>query len=349
MATIKDVAAQAHVSTATVSYVLNGTGAVTAATRRRVLEAVAALDYQPNHAARSMRTRSRTLGLILPPGPNGLADPALAELVAGLSSGAAAADHYLLLAPSSAQLEQELGAQLVRSGRVDGLILLDLRVDDERVVSLTSAGVPCVAAGCPLPSCPCPSVGLDYSGGATAATRHLVALGHQRVALIALPSDFADSEPFVQGFANALAAAGLHVDPALVIEANNTHADGVAATQELLTNPDPPSAILAASDTLAFGALHALHDAGVHVGRTMALVGCGDLPLAAHAHPPLTTLRTPRHALGVALAQRLIARIEQRELPPSPLLGLKLMVRHSTLGGYGGKPGLPPYPRLHEG
>jgi LacI family transcriptional regulator len=330
VATIKDVAERAKVSTATVSYVLNGTGTVTAATRHRVLEAVAALKYQPNHAARSLRTRSRTLGLVLPPGPAGLADPALAELVAGLCEGAAAAGHYLLLADSGFRLEEELGAELAQTGRVDGLVLLDLRVEDERAALLVAAGVPCVASGTPAPGQPCPAVGLDLVRGAAEATRHLLTLGHRRIAMIALPSDLVDSEPFYQGFAATLEATGHEADPALVIEAGATQEDGVAAMQELLARPEPPTAVVAASDALAFGAMHALRDAGLEVGRDVALVGCGDLPLAAHTHPPLTTLRTPRRALGTALARRLIALVERRNLPPTPPFGLNLIVRRST-------------------
>lgn len=330
MATIKDVAAQAQVSTATVSYVLNGTGTVTLATRQRVLEAVAALNYQPNYAARSLRTRSRTLGLVLPPGPTGMADPALAELVAGLSQGAAAAAHYLLLAASGNHAEHDLGADLARTGRVDGLVLLDPRVEDERAAQLVAAGVLCVAAGTPALELACPALGFDLAGGAAEATRHLLALGHQRIAMIALPSDLTDSEPFYQGFAAALEAAGHAVDPALVIEAGTTQDDGMAAMQELLACPEPPTAVVAASDALAFGAMHALRDAGREVGRELALVGCGDLPLAAHTHPPLTTLRTPRRALGIALARHLIALIERRSPPASLPFKLNLIVRRST-------------------
>ncbi|NTU85176.1 MAG: LacI family transcriptional regulator, partial [Chloroflexales bacterium] len=149
MATMKDVAERARVSTATVSYVLNGTGTVTAETRQRVLSAVAELNYRPNHAARSLRTRARTLGLVLPPGPAGLDDPALAELVAGITEAAATHGYYLLLAPCGAQPEHELGEALAHTGRVDGLVLLDLRADDERAAYLCAAGVPCVGAGSP--------------------------------------------------------------------------------------------------------------------------------------------------------------------------------------------------------
>jgi LacI family transcriptional regulator len=330
VATIKDVAAQAQVSTATVSYVLNGTGVVTPATRQRVLAAVAALNYQPHHAARSLRTRSRTLGLVLPPGPAGMADPALAELVAGLSEGAAATGHYLLLASSGNYAEQDLGTDLARTGRVDGLVLLDPRIEDERAAQLARAGVLCVAAGTPVPELACPALGFDLACGAAEATRHLLALGHQRIAMIALPSDLTDSEPFYQGFAVTLAAAGHTLDPALVIESGTTQEDGMAAMQELLACPEPPTAVVAASDALAFGAMHALRDAGREVGRDIALVGCGDLPLAAHTHPPLTTLRTPRRALGIALARHLIALIERRTPPAPPPLSLNLIVRRSA-------------------
>ncbi len=332
MATIKDVAGRAGVSTATVSYVLNGTGTVTAATRLRVMEAVGALSYQPNHAARSMRTRSRTLGLVLPDYAAGLADPALAELVAGLSEGAAAAGSYLLLASAAeGQLEQELGAQLAGTGRVDGLVLLDLRVDDERAHVLAAAGVPCIGAGTAVEGLGCPTVGFDLVRGAGDATRHLLALGHRRLGMIALPSDMADSEPFYSGFVGALEAAGVQADPALVVEAGTSEDDGIAAMQELLSAPEPPSAVLAASDALAFGAMHALRDAGLGAGRDLALVGCGDLPLAAHTHPPLTTLRAPRRALGIELARRLVALVEGRPHPQAhATLALQLIVRRSS-------------------
>ncbi len=331
MATIKDVARQAHVSTATVSYVLNGTGTVTAETRRRVLEAVASLNYRPNYAARSMRSRARTLGLVLPNGAAGLGDPALAELVAGIVEAAASDGYCLLLAASDERTEHEYGADLAHTGRVDGLLLLNLQQQDERAAYLCAAGVPCVGAGVPVPAQAYPSVGLDLTHAATEATRHLLSLGCRQIAMISLPSGLADSEPFYQGFATSLAAAGMPGDPSMVIEAGLSHDAGIAAMQELLARPEPPDAILAASDTLAFGAMHALREAGIAIGTQMALVGCGDLPLAAHTHPPLTTLRAPRHAHGAALAHRLIALIEQRPTTPEMLIRLQLIIRHSTV------------------
>ncbi len=331
MATIKDVASRAGVSTATVSYVLNGTGTVTAETRRRVMEAAAALDYQPNHAARSLRTRSHTIGLVLPALADRLADPALAEIVAGLAKAAAARGYYLLLASLGPDEQaQVLEVQLARSGRVDGLVLLDTRADDGRVGALWAAGVAAVYAGPELPELDGPHVALDLVGGARSAVQHLLALGHRRVALIALPSDLADSEPFYQGYVEALEAAMIEADPTLIVEAGASQDDGFAAMQELLGRPEAPTAVLAASDALAFGAMHALRDAGRDVGRDVSLVGCGDVPLAAHTHPPLTTLRVPRQALGRELAHRVIGLVEGGEGAATPPLPLQLIVRRST-------------------
>lgn len=331
MATIKQVAERAGVSTATVSYVLNGTGSVTAATRRRVLEAVEALSYQPNHAARSLRTRSRTLGLVLPVSAAGLGDPALAELVAGAAECAAGRGYYLLLASvASGQQEDELETRLAASGRVDGIVLLDVRTDDERPARLAAAGVPFVGAGASGRAGEARLVGFDMYHGAADATRHLLALGHRRIGMIALPSDRLDSEPFYQGFADALGAVGLEPDPALIVEAGTAEDDGIAAMQELLAAPERPSAVIAASDALAFGAMHALRDAGLEAGRELSIVGCGDLPLAAHSHPPLTTLRAPRRALGAELARRLVALVEREPLPEPTTLALQLIVRRST-------------------
>lgn len=341
MATIKEVAERANVSTATVSYVLNGTGSVTAATRQRVLAAVAELNYQPNYAARSMRRRSHTLGLVLPALSARLADPLLAELLAGLSEATAARGYYVLLATAGEeQPEHVLAEQLVRSGRVDGVVLLDVRIHDDRIRYLHVQGVPLVCAGPPPEGLDCPYVTVDGRAGAVLAMQHLLGLGHRRIGLIVLPSELATSDPHAQGYVDALAAAGLEFDPTLVVEAGRTQEDGMTAMQELLSIPQSPTAVLACSDELAFGAMHALYDAGLEVGRDVSLVGFDDVPMAAHTRPPLTTLRYPRHELGVHLARLLIGviaghKLEQRSIT----LAMRLIVRKSTcrapVGRYG--------------
>lgn len=330
-ATIKQVAALADVSTATVSYVLNGTGTVTEATRQRVMDVVARLNYQPSHAARSMRGRSYTLGLTLPALPGRLADPALAELLSGLSDAAALRGYYLLLATAGAESEAELCMNLAHTGRVDGLLLLDMQVDDERARALCAANIPHACAG-PVPAgCNSPFVLVDGRAGAETALRHLLGLGHRRVGLIQLPSELAESEPRYLGYADALAAAGLAIDPALIVEAGRGEEDGYQAIGELLGAPQPPTAVLACSDELAFGAMHAIYDAGLEVGRDVSLVGFDDVPLAARTHPPLTALRQPRRAVGEHLAALLADAIEHRaNAAKSATLSARLVVRRST-------------------
>ena len=332
VATIKDVAALAQVSTATVSYVLNGTGSVTEPTRKRVLEAVATLNYQPNYAARSLRSRSRTIGLVQSALSARLTDPILSELLAGITELAAKRGYYTLLAAADeAQSEQVLAEQLVRTGRIDGLVLFEPTVDDERFAYLLERQVPIVCAGLPPQGLPCPFAVAEQSAGAERGVQHLVSLGHRQIALIALPAELTASEPIYEGYRAGLAAAGLSDTPELVIEAGLEERDGHAAMQELLSLPEPPSAILAASDTLAFGAMAALREAGLVVGRDCAVVGMGDLPMAAFSNPPLTTLRVPRRALGQMLAQLLIDTIEQKTLAQSGIaLDMQLIVRRSA-------------------
>ena len=330
--TIKQVAKLADVSTATVSYVLNGTGSVTETTRQRVLAAMAELNYRPRHAARSMRGRSHTLGLVLQGLPGRLADPTLAELLAGLSDAAALRGYYLLLAPGSAdETEAEVCLNLARTGRVDGLLLLDMHVDDERARVLCEAGIPHVCAG-PVPDgCANPFVAVDGCAAAKIAVKHLLDQGHRRIGLIQLPSELAESEPRYLGYAEALTTAGCAIDPMLIVEAGRSEEDGYQAMSELLGIPDPPSAVLACSDELAFGAMHALYDAGLEVGRDVSLVGFDDVPLAAHMYPPLTTLRQPRRAVGEQLAALLVNAVEQgTHTPRNVTLGARLVVRRST-------------------
>ena len=329
-ATIKQVAKQAGVSAATVSYVLNGTGTVTEATRQRVLDAVAALEYQPSFAARSLRGRSYTLGLALPAMPGRLADPALAEVLAGLVDAATARGYQLLLAaPDGERSGAELCLSLARTARVDGLVLLDMLVDDERAAALREIGFPHVCAG-PAPA-GSSSVEVDGAAAAAIAVRHLLALGHHQIGLIQLPSDLAESEPRYDGYVSALAEAAIEADPQLTVEGGRREEDGYQAMQELLSLPERPTAVLACSDELAIGAMHALYDAGLEIGRNLSLVGFDDTPLAAHTHPALTALRQPRQAIGEQLAALLIEAIEHKGvLPRRVLLQARLVVRKST-------------------
>jgi DNA-binding LacI/PurR family transcriptional regulator len=327
MATIKEVAQHANVSIATVSYVLNGTGSVSPAKRQAVLEAVSALNYRPSYRGRALQARrSTTLGLVLPASQR-VADPSFGALLAGLTEGAASADYHVLLVASSAkQSEAEMYAPLYRSGRVDGIVIVDLQTDDTRTAAAYEAGVPFVCAGQP----PDKSlfVGLDGVAGMLEAMAHLIVRGHERIGLLQPPLEQMLAAEQEAGYREALDEAGIGFDPMLIVEGGATEAEGYAATEEWLAQKERPSAIVAGTAALAFGALHAAHDSGFRVGRDLALISFEDTPAAAHTAPPLTALRQPMHRWGQLLAHTIITLING-ERPQQTLLQPQLIVRRS--------------------
>ena len=326
MVTIKQVAAHAGVSTATVSYVLNGQGSIPAETQRRVWEAVAALEYQPRHAARSMRGRSHTLGVSIAHGYDRLADPAAAEILAGMADAASQRGVSLLLIPRTD--DPAAGCvRVARSGQVDGVVVFDPEHGDGRVDALTQAGIPQVCVG---------QVGAlwvthDVARGMTLAVQHLVEYGHRSIALIAPDPELVSSDWYLESYEAALAAHGLTIPEGGVLAGGRREADGEAAMAELLTLEERPTAVIAASDELAYGAMRAIRDAGLRVGADVSIIGCDDLPPAAYMQPALTTIRQPRYDIGVAAITLLDAVVQHK--PPSQthlVLAPSLRVRAST-------------------
>jgi len=327
MATIKEVAQRANVSIATVSYVLNGTGSVSSAKRQAVLEAISALNYRPSYRGRALQAkRSMTIGLVLPASQR-VADPSFGALLAGLTEGAASAEyHVLLVADSTKQPEADLYAPLYSSGRVDGLVIVDLRADDTRTTAAHNAGVPFVCAGRPPDNSP--FIGLDGIAGMLEAMAHLIVRGHERIGLLQPPLEQMMAAEQEAGYREALDEAGIVFDPMLVVEGGASEAEGYAATVEWLSQEQRPSAIVAGTAALAFGAMHAVHDGGYQIGRDIALISFEDTPAAAHTAPPLTALRQPMHRWGQLLAHNLIALING-ERPQQNLLQPQLIVRRS--------------------
>lgn len=326
MVTIKQVAAHAGVSTATVSYVLNGQGSIPAETQRRVWEAVAALEYQPRHAARSMRGRSHTLGVSIAHGYDRLADPAAAEILAGMADAASQRGVSLLLIPRTD--DPAAGCvRVARSGQVDGVVVFDPEHGDGRVDALTQAGIPQVCVG---------QVGAlwvthDVARGMTLAVQHLVEYGHRSIALIAPDPELVSSDWYLESYEAALAAHGLTIPEGGVLAGGRREADGEAAMAELLTLEERPTAVIAASDELAYGAMRAIRDAGLRVGADVSIIGFDDLPPAAYMQPALTTIRQPRYDIGVAAITLLDAVVQHK--PPSQthlVLAPSLRVRAST-------------------
>lgn len=328
--TSADVAARAGVSRTTVSFVLNDRDvSISRATRERVLEAARQLDYHPHAPARQLAGgRSQTVGLVLRQSPEQVAgDALLAETLRGLTSAARAGGFRVIVEA----LEPGNGpyADLLRSGRADGVVVSGPRVDDGDLLQIVGEGFPVVLQGS-LPGLDAPSVDVDNRAGAKGAVEHLLALGHRRIGCITnAPLAYTAARERLDGYRAALREAGIEPDPAWVAEGAFDAASGHRAMKELLGRTEL-DAVFAASDVVALGAIGALRAAHKRIPEDVSIVGFDDIPLAAFFDPPLTTVRLPAYELGQAVGTALLNRISRATIPSRTLLPTELVVRAST-------------------
>jgi DNA-binding LacI/PurR family transcriptional regulator len=330
-ATSADVAARAGVSRTAVSFVLNARtdAGISPGTWRRIEDAARELGYHPHGAARALAGgASLTIGLVLRQSAEQVAaDALLAETLWGIASEARTGGYRVLLEP----LPPDGGrySDLLLSERVDGLIVSGPRDDDEELAALVADGFPIILQGS-LPNVPAPSVDIDNRAGARAAVEHLLGLGHRRIGCIThAPLPYTAAAERLEGYCDALAAAGIEYDPRLVVEGAFDAASGHAAMTELLGRARP-TAVFAANDVVAIGALRGLRDVGLRTPADVSVVGFDDIPIAAHVDPPLTTVRLPAGALGETAGRLLVDRINGRPVPARTLLPTQLIIRDST-------------------
>ena len=325
-ATIKDVAAAADVSIKTVSRVLNNERYVGAATRERVQAAVAALNFRPSLAARSLAgRRSYQVALVCDnPSPH-----YLFEITAG-ARARLEADGVRLIAQAydrhSPRLMEDLVA-LVDVTHVDGVILTPPITDNAGVrAALEQRGVRVVLVS-PGETGAGPSVRIDNAKAAAVMTRHLLALGHRRIGFVGGHPDYAASAQRAGGHRAALAAAGIEADAALFVEGRYDFPSGARAGAALLQLAELPTAIFAASDEMAAGVLTAAHARGLRLPEDLSVTGFGDDALAGYVWPPLTTIRQPTRDLGWQAADLLLTGLDERRE-----VAFELVERGSTVG-----------------
>jgi LacI family transcriptional regulator len=326
--TIYDVARLAGVSTATVSRALNDTGQVAEPKRAAIEAAVEQLGYRPNTIARSLVTRAtQTIALLLPD----ITNPFYAELVTGIQALTLERDYTMLLCTTDFDPEQEERyLHLLRAKHVDGALVDGLVLPPERIARFVEDGFPIVCLDRDVNSPAVPLVQVDNRMGARMATEHLLALGHRRIAhIMGAPARI--SEERLLGYERALAAAGVSPDPALVALGAFTETGGHDAMRALLAGASELTAVFAANDLSAIGAMHAIVASGRSVPGDVSLVGFDDLRLASFTSPPLTSVRQPageiaRHATELLLG--MIAGTRPRTL--HHLFVPELIVRAST-------------------
>jgi LacI family transcriptional regulator len=328
MSTIREVAGRARVSPTTVSHVLNATRFVSDEIRTRVLQAMAELAYRPNAVARSLRRgRTHTLGLVLPDSAN----PYFAELGRAIETAAFSRAHSVILCNTEGDLRRERAyLDLLAKGQVDGLLLVPAGDHGDGLRGLLRRGPPVVLVDRAVADEPVDAVLSDKRGGAYLATRHLLALGHRRVGCIGGPSGLAVTGQRLQGYRDALRETGLPVDEGLVRRGDYHPGSGRAAARELLEAPDPPTAIFAGNDLMAFGVLRAAAELGRRVPADLALVGFDDIELASYTSPPLTTVTQSAAEVGRAAVELLLERLADPARPPvRRTLPTRLVVRAS--------------------
>lgn len=330
-----DVAQAAGVSRATVSVVLNNLPgiAISKATRQRVLEAAKQLNYSPNSAGRKLASgKSNTIGLVLSQSPEQVyADAFLTRVMFGIEQAAIKHGYHVLL--KQVDPADPVGYHhLISENHVDGIILSGPRQDDSELLRLAQEGVRIILLG-QMPNSPIPFVDIDATRSAEQAVRHLVLLGHQRIAIITNANlSYTSAQQRLLGYQNALTKAGLEPDEAYVREGNYTPGSGLSAMNELLALPTPPTAVFVASDVVALGAMLAVKNAGLRIPQDVAFVGFDDIALAEYYDPPLTTVRLPGYKLGLMACERLLHLLKWGKLDqPGYLFETDLVVRSSSI------------------
>jgi LacI family transcriptional regulator len=308
-ATIKDVAKRAGVSTATVSRVFNHSGLVDDETERRVVQVAKQLHYTPNLAGRSLSTRkSNAIGLLLPD----LYGEFFSEIIRGVDETAQRNKYHLLVSSSHNEREEIEAALQMTRGRVDGVIVMSPDIDAQALNENIPATLPVVLLNCYVNGGEFDSINLDNFGGAYEMTKHLLEHGHKDIAMITGPEKNYDGAERLRGYRSALLQNGVRHDAALEVQGSFSESSGYDAVRKLLGGPSRPTAIFAANDTTAIGALSALQEAGIGVPQEVALAGFDDIPIARYVRPSLTTVRVNIHDLGAYATDRIIHAIDEK-------------------------------------
>ncbi len=301
-------------------------------TRRRVLDAVDELDYLPNEIARSLAGQStRSVGLITPT----LANPVWAEVTMGVTDVLREASYLLLVCDVEDLADQELKyAEMLVAKRVDGVVLVPTADTEAAVAILQRGGVAVVVVEQEVATVPCVVVDAEATG--RMVTDHLLSLGHTRIGFLREHRTSLDSWKRLTGYENALSAAGVALDPDLVVDApasvdGGIVAGGIDAARRLLDAQSRPTAVFAHNDLMAIAVIHEARRRGWEVPDDLSVVGVDDVEAGRYLDPPLTTLPFPKRELGRVAARKLLD-LMQGTTPEmlTTLLPPELIIRGST-------------------
>lgn len=329
MANIQQVAKQAGVSVATVSRVLNGKDKVSTKTKLKVEEAIQYLNYEPSMLGRNLRNSESRIVLILIPS---ISNPFYFEVIKGIENMALSQNYSILLCETDSKPEkEEIYFDLVRKKMADGIISMDPAVNVEILKELAEnyAIIQCSEYGGGIGI---PYVTIDSEEASYHAVKHLIQIGHRKIALMNSDEKFLYARERRMGYERALQEHGIPLDGEYIFYTQELGFEqGQQTMKKILQLQDRPTAVFAVSDLLAIGALKEINAAGLHVPGDMAVVGFDKIDFSNMTNPALTTVAQPMYKMGTVAARMLIEKIQGKTVD-SVVLGHELVIRESTTG-----------------
>lgn len=340
MPTMKDVAREAGVSLGTVSNVFNGLSTVSQKNRKKVLDAVEKLKFIPNTAARSLKTNSsKSFGLSIP----SIGNPFYPELARGVEDAANASGYSVFLCNNDRELSKEKSyIRALLEKNVDGIILVKPKITKEEMAGIREK---CSVVVLDVDSALHKRedvINVDNFNGVIGAMELLYAHQHRRIAFIAGNLESKSSLDRLDAYTHFLEQKNLPMDPSLIKSGDFDWQSGYRAALEALRAPNPPTAIFAANDLMAIGAMKAIREMRLHIPEDISVIGFDDIDMAALCTPQLTTVRQPKYELGLRSVEMLIKRLNARGQEETQegehlLLPTEIMVRESVGAANGGK------------
>jgi LacI family transcriptional regulator len=329
--TLADIAKATGLSKATVSLVLRNSPSIPERTRKQVLSAAEQLGYVYNRGAASLRsTHTHLIGLAV----NDLVNPYFAEITAAIEDALTTRNRIVILSNTGESVERQSAfATTVREYNVDGLLLVPaMGTDSAFLDQLRSWRLPFVLVSRSVPGAVADLVQADHQSGMTAATNHLIGLGHRRIGFLGLNADISTGRERLEGYRQALMQSGIEIEPQLVLSGPATRDVGMGQMFALLDLPDPPTAAVCFNDVVAFGAMLGLRARNMTPGVDFSVTGFDDIAEATLWRPALTSVSVARNLVGQRAAELLLRRIGNFDAPAEVVLVPSELVIRDTTG-----------------
>jgi LacI family transcriptional regulator len=328
--TIKDIAREANVSETTVSRVLNDKPDVSDETKAKIEKIMKEKGYKPNGIARGLvLDKTYTIGLIIPD----ISNPYFPEVAKGVENKAKDLGYSVIFSDTDNDKEEEKNAiELLKSKRVDGIILSLSIKNSNELKKLEKEDFPVVQIDRKVPGSKYPTIAIDNNDSAFKATKHLIDMGHTKIAHLTGDLDTKTGQDRLVGFKQALSQFDISYKEDWILEGDYSKESGFKLTNILLEQEERPTAIFAANDLMAIGAYEAIFNYGLKIPKDISIIGHDDIGIASTIRPGLTTMAQPKYKLGQEAAKILIKEIEDKKIEAgkSILLELSLVERESV-------------------